>query len=379
MLAPSVVTNPAGLAYNWNGTAPKISAGDYFVTATVTDPNYTGNSASGTFSIQRAPVTAHITAGDKVYDSNTTAMITGCTLTGVIAPDVVTCSVASASFGSANVASGVLVTGTGITLGGASANNYQLTSTTATTNANITKASSSVTVTGGLFGYDGNAHAATAVAGTSAGSLALPATVVITYSGTCSAAPVTVAEGVACTATGTYAGDANHNGSSNTATVTINKAGSSVTVTGGVFTYDGSAHAATGSASTTAGTLAQPAVVAITYSGSCSAAPVTVAEGTSCTATGTYAGDDNHNGSSNTATVTINKAGQTITFTAFSVSGSAPGGDVTFSTTSPASVCLVSPAGVVTITGPGPCAVVATQAGDANHLPVNRSTSVIQQ
>ncbi|HEY2015817.1 MAG TPA: YDG domain-containing protein [Bryobacteraceae bacterium] len=378
-LAPTVTTNPAGLAYSWNGSAPKISAGDYFVTAAITDPNYTGNSASGTFSILRAPVTAHITANDKGYDGTTVAVVASCSLTGVIGSDNVTCTVASAAFASANVASGIVVTGTGITLGGASANNYQLSSTTATTNASITKAGSSVTMTGGTIVYDGASHAATGVAATTAGSLTLPATVVIAYSGSCSSAPTTVAEGTSCTATGTYAGDANHNGSSNTATISITKAGSSVTVTGGTFTYDGSSHTATGSATTTSGALTQPATVTIAYNGSCTSAPVTVSDGSSCTATGTYAGDANHNGSSNTATITISIASQAIVFTAFSVSGSAPGGNVTFSTTSPASVCVVSSVGVVTITGPGPCVVVANQAGDANHLPVTRSTSVIQQ
>lgn len=378
-LAPTVTTNPAGLSYSWNGTAPQIGAGSYFVTATVTDPNYTGNSASGTFTINRASVTAHITANDKVFDGTNVATIATCTLTGVLGSDTVTCAVGSATFASTGVGSGIQVTGSGITLGGGSSSNYQLTSTTASTTAAITKATSSVTVTGGTFVYDAAAHAATAVASTTAGSLVQPATVVITYSGSCSAAPMTVADGTSCTATGTYAGDANHNGSSNTATVIITKASSSVTVTGGTYTYDGNAHAAIASAGTTAGVLTQPATVVITYSGSCTTAPTTVSETSNCTATGTYGGDDNHNGSSNSATIKINAASQTITFTAFSVAGFAPGGTVTFSTSSPSNVCVVSQTGAVTITGPGTCTVVASQAGDDNHLPVTRSTSLIAQ
>ena len=378
-LAPTVTTNPAGLSYSWNGTAPQTGAGSYPVTATVTDPNFTGNSASGTFTITRAFVTAHITVNDKIYDGTNVASIAGCTLTGVLGNDSVTCTVGSATFASVGVASGIQVTGIGIVLSGGSAINYQLTSTSATATAAITKATSSVTVTGGTFVYDAAAHTATGLASTTAGSLIQPATVVITYSGSCSAAPVTVADGASCTATGNYAGDANHTASSNTATITITKASSSVTVTGGTFTYDGNAHAATASASTSAGSLAQPATVVITYSGSCSAAPMTVPEGASCTATGNYAGDDNHNGSSNTASIKINAASQSITFTAFSVAGSAPGGTVTYSTSSLPNVCLVSQAGVVTITGPGTCTVVASQAGDDNHLPVTRSTSLIAQ
>ena len=44
------------------------------------------------------------------------------------------------------------------------------------------------------------------------------------------------------------------------------------------------------------------------YSGSCSAATLTVAQGTSCTASYTFAGDANHSRGSSSATITITKA-----------------------------------------------------------------------
>jgi hypothetical protein len=50
-LSPTVTTVPASLAYTLTG-APDTNAGSYPVTATVTDPNYTG-AASGTFVITR--------------------------------------------------------------------------------------------------------------------------------------------------------------------------------------------------------------------------------------------------------------------------------------------------------------------------------------
>ena len=51
-LSPTVTTNPAGLSVSLSG-APQTNAGTYPVTATVTNPNYTG-AASGTFVIAKA-------------------------------------------------------------------------------------------------------------------------------------------------------------------------------------------------------------------------------------------------------------------------------------------------------------------------------------
>jgi hypothetical protein len=79
------------------------------VTATITDPNYTGT-ASGTFTIMAATVTAHITASDKMYDGTNVATITGCTLTGVLGNDVVTCIASGGTFASTGVGSGIVVT-----------------------------------------------------------------------------------------------------------------------------------------------------------------------------------------------------------------------------------------------------------------------------
>jgi len=255
----------------------------------------------------------------------------------------------------------------------------------------ITPAGSSVIVTGGSSVYDGAAHAATGLASTTVGSLTNATAVAITYSGSCSSAPTTVAQGTSCLATGTYAGDANHAGSSNTAGITITPAGSSVTVTGGSFPYDGAAHAATGLASTAAGSLTNPAAVGITYSGSCTSAPTTVAEGASCLATGTYSGDANHLSSFNTANVVITKGSQTITFTSMVVTATATStGNVSFSSGTPAN-CSV--AQVLDISNnpvvPGQalvtllsgtwanCSVLATQSGTSDYNPAPQATAVL--
>jgi subtilisin family serine protease len=96
--------------------------------------------ATATASITPATVTASVTAANKTFDGTTTATITACTLSGVVAGDTgsVTCAAGSASFSDANPGANKTVTATGITLSGAAAGNYQLSSTTATTTASIT-------------------------------------------------------------------------------------------------------------------------------------------------------------------------------------------------------------------------------------------------
>src|SRR5260221_257616 len=101
--------------------------------------NYTlaSTSATTTANITTATVTASVTAANKAYDQTTAATITGCTLTGVLGGETVTCSAAGGTFATAAVGTGKTVTATGLTLGGASAANYTLASTSAPTTANI--------------------------------------------------------------------------------------------------------------------------------------------------------------------------------------------------------------------------------------------------
>jgi len=96
------------------------------------------------------------------------------------------------------------------------------------------------------------------------------------------------------TASATYAGDANHAGSSNSATFGITQAASSVTVTCPVSeTYTGSAIETCTASYSGAGGLSGS--LTPTYSDN-------VVVGTA-TASATYAGDANHAGSSNSATL----------------------------------------------------------------------------
>ena len=118
--------------------------------------------ATTTANILPKTLMASITAASKPYDGTMKASVT-CSLSGVVMGDSVSCTAASASFSSANAGTWT-VTATGITLGGASFANYQLASNTATTSATITQATPAVNVVGGTFGYDGNAHGASAAA-----------------------------------------------------------------------------------------------------------------------------------------------------------------------------------------------------------------------
>ncbi|HRI05306.1 MAG TPA: InlB B-repeat-containing protein, partial [Pyrinomonadaceae bacterium] len=114
------------------------------------------SASSGTVSqvVNPKSVAASVTADNKVYDGNDTAVIATCTIPGAVGADDVACSAAGPNtFSDANVANGKTVTARGITLTGTSAGNYTLSATTATTTADITKADPTVTVTVGTYTY----------------------------------------------------------------------------------------------------------------------------------------------------------------------------------------------------------------------------------
>jgi hypothetical protein len=136
------------------------------VTATVSlsgsaAPNYVlaSTTPTTTANIAQATVTASVTANNKAYNGTTAATIATCTLAGVLGSDNVTCSAAAASFASMYPANGITVTATGISLGGTAAGNYVLSSTTATTSANITQATVTAVVTAANKYYDGTTNA----------------------------------------------------------------------------------------------------------------------------------------------------------------------------------------------------------------------------
>ncbi|WP_141106492.1 YDG domain-containing protein [Hymenobacter gelipurpurascens] len=100
--------------------------------------NYSLSSvATTTATISRLDITGSFTASNKVYDGNTTAAVTSRTPNGVLGTDEVTLLNGTASFNTKDVASGKTVTASNMTLGGAQAGNYNLT-TVNTTTADVT-------------------------------------------------------------------------------------------------------------------------------------------------------------------------------------------------------------------------------------------------
>ena len=134
---------------------------------------------------------------------------------------------------------------------------------------------------------------------------------VLTTQPTCTTAYTTMSNVGSSPTTSCYGGVAtNYSFTYVNGAVTINQATSTTIVTGGTFTYDTLPHAAKVAVIGVGGLSLTPPPA---YSGSCSAPPVTVAQGISCTAGYTYLGDSNHLGSSGSASVTITQATAAIT------------------------------------------------------------------
>jgi hypothetical protein len=129
---------------------------------TVTGPNagnYTVGNPTATTSGNIIPCGLLVTAQgrNKAYDGTTNATVT---LTdNHVSGDSVTDSYASAGFSDPNAGTGKAVTVVGIQVTGNDAANYTLTSTTATTTANITGATLTVAATGVTKTYDGTTNA----------------------------------------------------------------------------------------------------------------------------------------------------------------------------------------------------------------------------
>src|SRR5207253_2872914 len=109
-----------------------------------------------------------VKANDKVYDGTTKATLnaTGAALVGVITGDTVTLTStgATGTFASKDVGNGITVTVSEVTLSGAQAGDYMLTQ--ATTTANITPATLTVTgITASNKVYDGTTKATISAAG----------------------------------------------------------------------------------------------------------------------------------------------------------------------------------------------------------------------
>jgi MBG domain (YGX type) len=331
----------------------------------------TASSSAATLTVNRAHLTVKADDKSKTYDNAAYSPFTA-TITGFVNSE--TMAVVSGSPSFSGTAVGAVDFGTyTITpgLGSLSAANYDFTPFQDGT-LTISKASSTTTVTGGTFTFDNSPHAATvSVAG--AGGLSLNPTP--TYSGGCSVAPTHVSETTptACTASYSFAGDTNHDPSSGSATIVINKAPSSTVVTGGTFTFDNSPHAATVSVAGAGGLSLNPTP---TCSGGCSVAPTHVSETTptACTASYSFAGDLDHTGSSDSAIITITQAPSVTVVSggsSFQFDGLAHG--ATVSVTGAGGLSLTPlPSDTACVTAPvhvaqTPCTASYSFAGDLDH------------
>ena len=167
--AATATTTPSGLgvsityAQGGNAVGSPTNAGSYDVIATITDPSYDGSTTS-TLTIAPKAITGSFSADNRIYDGTISASINGRALDGVIAPDLVTLEGGTATFDSKDVGTGKSVTGVGFTLGGASAANYTLASSTLTCTADVTARGLTVTAAGVNKSYDGNATATVTLA-----------------------------------------------------------------------------------------------------------------------------------------------------------------------------------------------------------------------
>jgi hypothetical protein len=146
---------------NLGANAP-INVGTYTVVASTlaNSANNAATSAPVTFQITPASLTATASASNKVYDGNTSAIVS-IALAGILGSDVVT-GTASGTFDTKNVGTGKVVTVGSVTLAGASAANYTVGSA-ANTTADITAKALTASATAANKVYDGNTSAVVTV------------------------------------------------------------------------------------------------------------------------------------------------------------------------------------------------------------------------
>src|SRR5207244_1391915 len=111
---------------------------------------------SPSLNVAKATGNGSITASGKTYDGTTAATIATRSLSGVLGSDDVTLSGGTATFASKTVGTAKTVTATGLSLTGSDTGNYQLSSTTATTLADIAARPLTVSATGVNRTYDGS-------------------------------------------------------------------------------------------------------------------------------------------------------------------------------------------------------------------------------
>jgi hypothetical protein len=344
-------------------------------------------SSGATLVVTPIPLTPSVTANNKTYDSTTTASIATATLTGVLPGDVgnVQLTVGSASFALPGVGNGKTVTASGLGLTGSAAGDYALTTSTATTTANITVLTVTPVVTVNNKGYDGT-NAATILNRSITGAVSGDLINLQLIGGTATFADALVANGKTVTVTGlslTGAVSGNYQLSSSTATTTANITLATVTpsITASNKVYDGTTTATISGRSLTGVAAGDVGNVTLT-GGTATFATAGVGNGKTVTATGlslTGSAIGNYQLSSSSATTTANitAAPATVALSNLTQSFDGSAKPVTVTTTPTGITTTVTYAGSATVpSAVGTYAVVAT-ISDPNYTGTASGTLTI--
>src|SRR5207249_438459 len=194
-----------------------------------------------------------------------------------------------------------------------------------------------VTVSDPLPTFDGSPHSATVVT-KGLGGADVSGSFTFAYDGS-NTAPTHAKTSYAVVATFT-SGDGNYTDASGAGVLTIKQASSTTKVTGGTFTFDGSAHAASVLVTGVGGLSLTPSP---SYTCGCNAAPIqpTHAKTTDATARYSFSGDGDHTGSNDSAAIVITPAATLTKVT---------GGTFPFDGSAHAAGVLVTGAGSLSLT-----------------------------
>ncbi|WP_281321933.1 YDG domain-containing protein [Flavobacterium aestivum] len=158
-LAPNGTQNLTLTVTTLNTTKVPVSPPTFTVTATGGGGS---GSKSGTqiFTINKRALTGSITVSNKIYDNTTIATIATRSLAGLVGADVVSYTGGTAAFTpNENVGTEKIVNATGLSLSGVDAGNYTV-NTAASTTANITVRTLTITAAPNTKNYDGTVSSA---------------------------------------------------------------------------------------------------------------------------------------------------------------------------------------------------------------------------